>query len=339
MGKNLLVFLMASTSIVGLTIGVSISNAWAQGQGKTSIEQRLVDVEFEQVAIEEAVSKLFAKVDGKFKLDPQVKGTVTVSLKNVLFEQALANVLRQVNATWRAKEGIYEIVPKPQPQIDQARFAAEERERYGVDIRQAIFELMKNGGAGYSMSPHIKGRVRIDENELKSLPFEAALQRILKQANATYRVADGFYEFLPVETQDPGKKLVNISFEGEDVRSAIRKLFRSVEVPYSIGVDVEGTVSVNFKNVPLDSALTTMLSQVHATYQVEGDVYQIVSRSQVVPPKVEVVSESPGRSVGNWLDSVAITQDDKFLYILKGDVLYKVNKSDLKTVGMRKLGE
>lgn len=139
-------------------------------------------------------------------------------------------------------------------------------------------------------------------------------------------------------SQETGQKRVTFAVQDEDVRDALRKLFKTVEAPYSIAVDVQGTVTVNFRDASFHDALTSMLKQVNATYMVEAGVYQVV-----VKPRVSIGEHDP-RDFKMTVPGVArepatITQDDRFLYVLRGDELYKVNKSDLKTVARGRLGQ
>lgn len=317
-------YLVVAIAVLGLSFGTGR----AQG-GFQEPAARVIDLELNELEIGKAVAYLFAKVNGKYSLAPDVRGVTTVSLRQVSFEGALANVLKQVNATWRVRDGVYEIVLKPQPEIDWSRVAAEDREAHGEDAIEVISRLYKNAGVSVEISPGLKGRIKLSENELKGLTFESAIQRILKQANATYLVEGGVYKIVP---QNPGQKIVSVEFTNEDVRDALRKLFISTGITYSIGVEVQGTVTAMMKNVPFDTALTNLLKQVDSRFQIEGGVYQVV-RSSTRLDEGSLVTGTPQSQIP------VMTQDEKYLYILRGDMLYKVNKADLKTVEMRKLGQ
>lgn len=286
---------------------------------------RIVDLELSELEIGKAVAYLFAKVNGKYSLAPNVKGVTTVSLRGIPFEDALANVLRQVNATWRVKDGIYEIALKPQPEIDWGRVADEDRELYGEDVREVLARLFKGVGIAPAISPHVQGRVKISDSDLKDITFEAALQKVLKQANATYRVSGGVYEIVP---QDVGKTIVSIRAENEDIREVLRRLFKNVGVSYSIEPEVRGTVTVQLTSVSFEAALGNILKQVDATYGVEAGIYMIVKpriRFGGGPFDSRYIVQEPEVAP-------AITMDDRHLFVLVGKRLFKVNKSDLKTV-------
>ena len=67
-------------------------------------------LDLQQADVREAIRALFKNISVSYSIAPEVQGTVTVSLKNVSFETALQNILRQVDATYRVEGGVYEVV-------------------------------------------------------------------------------------------------------------------------------------------------------------------------------------------------------------------------------------
>lgn len=317
----------AGCLVIALAVlGLSFGTGRAQG-GLQEPAARVIDLELDELEIGKAVAYLFAKVNGKYSLAPDVRGVTTVSLRQVPFEGALANVLKQVNATWRIRDGVYEIVLKPQPEIDWSRVAAEDRESDGEDAIEAISRLFKRAGFSVEISSGVKGRIKLSENELKGLTFEVAIQRVLKQANATYLVEGGVYMIVP---QDPAQKVVDLDAKGEDIREVLRRLFKNVGVSYSIAPEIQGTVTIQLRNVTFATALANVLKQVDATYRIEGGIYQII-KPNIYMGGGPVDSAILGREVDRS-EAPVMTIDDQHLFILKGGRLYKVGKSDLKTI-------
>lgn len=79
---------------------------------------------------------------------------------------------------------------------------------------------------------------------------------------------------------------ISLEMEQVDVREAIRALFKSTKVSYSIAPDVQGLITVNLKNVPFETALLNITRQVDSTFRIVGGVYEIVKKEQdiQVPP-------------------------------------------------------
>lgn len=109
MMKNLKYVVAAlAMAIVGL-------NGIAHSQGAQDPSSTKVSLELDQADIRDALRALFKNVNISYVVSNDVVGQVTVSLKNVPFETALANVLGQVGATYRVEGGTYTILKRPEP--------------------------------------------------------------------------------------------------------------------------------------------------------------------------------------------------------------------------------
>lgn len=78
-------------------------------------DRMVSSLELDQADIRDALKLLFRMVQANYTVNPDVQGTVTISLQNVPFETALRAVLNQVDATWRVEGGIYNIIKKAEP--------------------------------------------------------------------------------------------------------------------------------------------------------------------------------------------------------------------------------
>ena len=85
-------------------------------------------------------------------------------------------------------------------------------------------------------------------------------------------------------------------------------------------------MTVSLHNVTFETALENILRQIDATYRVEAGVYEIVPRQMISGPDPtdNVLVSAPTQGCD------ATLQDGRYLYLVRGDVLYKVDKSDLK---------
>jgi hypothetical protein len=73
-----------------------------------------------------------------------------------------------------------------------------------ADVREALQALFKNVGASYSIAPEVQGQVTLS---LHNVSFSTALQNILRQVDATYRIETGVWQIVKREEslQDPIK--------------------------------------------------------------------------------------------------------------------------------------
>ena len=110
--KKRMTLALGAILAVGMLAGAPV-RAYSQDIGGTIIPS----LELDSADVREALRALFKNVGVSYSIAPEVQGPVTVSLRNVTFEAALQNILKQVNATYRVEGGIYQIVIKEDTQI------------------------------------------------------------------------------------------------------------------------------------------------------------------------------------------------------------------------------
>ncbi|MCC6729136.1 MAG: hypothetical protein IT208_07335 [Chthonomonadales bacterium] len=99
---------------------------------------------------------------------------------------------------------------------------------------------------------------------------------------------------------DPGAKRVNVEFENADLRYALRVLFDSVGVNFTIGESVGGTVTASMHDVPFRVALDNLLRSASAalpfTYRVVEGIYTVGVRAETAPPTAALPVTTPDLS-------------------------------------------
>ena len=90
---------------IAVLVAAQASPLLAQQGGDPS--QRRVTVKYDQADVRFVLKQLFDSVGVSYTLDPNVQGTVTVSLTDVPFTVALDNILRPLNLTYRVENGVY----------------------------------------------------------------------------------------------------------------------------------------------------------------------------------------------------------------------------------------
>lgn len=84
-----------------------------------SIVDKKVDLVLDSADIRYALKSLFRAVGANYTLDPNVQGTVTVSLTNVTFRTALETLLKTAatdrKLTYRVEDGVYNVAPRVEP--------------------------------------------------------------------------------------------------------------------------------------------------------------------------------------------------------------------------------
>lgn len=126
--------------------------------------------------------------------------------------------------------------------------------------------------------------------------------------------------------------------KNENVREVLRSLFKKMGVAgYTIDPTVQGNVTLNLSQVPLNIALESLTRQVDATYRVEGGIYQVLRKEPSPNPisttlnktgirwvsyedpklRTPVQKEPLGMGVGEKLITVSSNADEEirdFLY-------------------------
>ena len=85
--------------------------------------------------------------------------------------------------------------------------------------------------------------------------------------------------------QDPNNIIIeSVELDQADIRDALKVLFRSTSLNYTVAPDVQGVVTVSLKDVPFKTALRGILQQVDATWREEGNIFNVIRKPDPVAP-------------------------------------------------------
>ena len=202
-----------------------------------------------------------------------------------------------------------------------------------IEVRDALRELFMNVKVSYSIEPDVHGPVTLST---RNASFDSNLKMILQQVGATYRIESGVYVIshlfgLGFSTGSG----IDAVYNQIDVRDALNKMFTGVHVAYLISPNIQGVVRIELKNVTFETALKNILDQIDATYRIKAGVYEIVRRTESFDPPL--FTDSQQQAIIASANQASIAIDGKYLYIVKGDTLYKFQKNDLKAVKAQSL--
>lgn len=161
-------------------------------------------------------------------------------------------------------------------------------EAQNADLRKLLIELFQKSGKDFSIDPNVEGTATA---QMQNVDFNTALNMLLRQAYASYRIEKNVYHIFfvgqvppspavpstPAPTRTPQThKRITLNAKRADVRFVLRDVFRQADVSYTIAPDVTGTVTVSGKNMRFEVALKKVLSAAGATYTIGDNVYNIV---------------------------------------------------------------
>jgi type II secretory pathway component GspD/PulD (secretin) len=128
-----------------------------------------------------------------------------------------------------------------------------------ADVREALRSLFKDVSASYTIDPEIQGQVTVS---LKRVTLEVALQNMLRQVDATYRIEAGVYMIVKRRLVEPpldgnGGVPITMSIEGPVIR---RIKLRSAD-PYMIAALIGAKKgSQNYNLAPETSTILNLRS-------------------------------------------------------------------------------
>lgn len=151
-------------------------------------------LEVSQLPVRAVLSKLFVG-KSSFALAPEIRGTITVSVRDVGFETALGYVLKQVDAKFKFADGVYVITPITREpgwidQLDPDHRIVLQFER--TDIQSAIRSLFGSvqPSRKFKIDPKLKGFV---SGAHYADTLEEAICWLAEQAGGSVKLQNGKY--------------------------------------------------------------------------------------------------------------------------------------------------
>lgn len=176
--------------------------------------------------------------------------------------------------------------PLWQPELfvdGEGQAAAKSSENIGVkfedqDVRTGLDLLLRQIVREYVIAPNVKGKMTL---ELNNVSLETALNNIVRQIGGSWSVEHGVYYISAKPAQrvqsksgNPGKvKISELDFNGTDVRQALRAISREAGWSFSIDPKLQGTVTLQLRNIRFEDAIRKVLEQVNGTCSVEKGVF------------------------------------------------------------------
>jgi type II secretory pathway component GspD/PulD (secretin) len=267
-------------------------------------------LEVNQADAREVIKRLFWDYHFAGTIAPEVQGTITLSLRNVDFDTALQNILRQVEATYRIDHGFFEIVRTPDPSssisIEPPPVNATMME-VSASYSQMAAAVMLGKGKEFAryLAPDFEARnatetkkadqaVRYLIETQRAYPRFAVEREPYRskgtievlvsygQAHSTIHFRDSWREspegkwvlYAREETAlQPSRRFVDVPLS-----KVLTALFKEAGVSYSLDPSLERNVTIDLTGVTFEIALTRLLAPINATYRIEGGVYQVLPR-------------------------------------------------------------
>ena len=152
------------------------------------------------------------------------------------------------------------------PTLDRA---APSRNAFSVNLLDILMQISEKTGVKIGVDATVKSVPVAVDFDWTTMPVPLALQRILEPTGYTFRaVEDAYLVYRPVTN----------TFMGDDLRQALQDIALAAGVTIVTDPNVFGEVYVELQNVPLETALKTMLAGSPFVVKVTPDYYLVADR-------------------------------------------------------------
>ena len=263
-----------------LTLGFTIALLSPHVQGDLLDGDRTISsILYENADVVEVLRVLFRECNENYVIDPNVHGTINLSLKGAHFSKILKSILDQVNASSRIEEGVYFVKPE---QPEETRFLNRPVPAFdfsGVELSVAIDKVFQAAGSPYR---HERIKSIVLGKVLPTVTLQEDLNILLPLGDLQKQFVKGQISIqnkcpvIPDGTME--KRLTDLNFVSVDLGVAIRALLRQAGANYDSDSDIGGKLTFRLKEVPFGVALRAMCRSANLNYTVSGSDFHFIHR-------------------------------------------------------------
>jgi len=303
--SSLAVALAAATVTVNgedstLTVADTTQSATAQPTDTTLNRQVLVDtvvvipeLDFSNIRLFDALTALARAYDLSLYVDSSVAGNILLRLEKVTLNDALLFIIKEHGLAWEKTGNIIKIFrpaplpPKPEPLNVVFQNNLLSVQLQDADLERLVDTLIDMTGRNFVLDQGTKGRIT---GKLLDMPLDQALQVLLSANGFTMRQMDRVTYIGREETAQGGRSgvrnlevscaegLVTIKAANVPLADVVTMVSSECGVSIQLQTRLEGTVTVQFEQKPVEEALTYLLMNSAYTFRETGGVIFIGNR-------------------------------------------------------------
>lgn len=153
---------------------------------RQAIESKLITIDHDQADVRSVFREIGDTAEISIAIAPEVRGKVTLRLRNVPWRDAMKTVCRTIgNTVIEEEHGVVRIMPRrkasPIAKAPRVYFAFK-----NAPLQQVIDTIAKISGANIVVSPKVKGNVTL---RLRNIPWQIALEAACKTLG--HKVTEG----------------------------------------------------------------------------------------------------------------------------------------------------
>ncbi|MCK4421184.1 type II secretion system protein GspD [candidate division WOR-3 bacterium] len=261
---------------------------YAQEQEK----ERKLTVSFEDLSVREVVHALNQKYGLNIVLERNVKGNVTLYLRDVTVDQLLKTIARTLGCSLNMEGNIYYFTKEKKEGLSiSIEDGLMTLDCENIDITRVIREISKKSGLTIVTGEKVKGKV---SGYIKSIPVKKGLKAFLSSKGYRMTEKEGIIEVVRMEAGRKGVKesfyisvnkdyLISMDVKDVELENFIDELSRKVGLNIIIYGKLTGKVKATVDNLPLDKTLDLILAGTEYGYRKIEDIYLIGSTEGKAP--------------------------------------------------------
>lgn len=259
----------------------------------------LLDCSFKDMDIQDVI-QVIAKLAGvNIVVDANVKGKVTLNLKNVEWDKALRAALRTVGYSLYQEDEVYFVgkdTPESPPVVtmDSGLLSVSAK---NCDIKKLLDAISSQSGINIITSPNVNGKVSV---QLSNVPVEDGLYTFLTTNGYSFQKMNDIFvvdkteagkskpPLRPYKQSTTGK--ITVDYRENDLTDVIADLSGQSGMNIVTYETMSDKITIRLVDVDLDEALKFVLAGTKYTYRKIGDIYVVGNATNLASPVAQMLT-------------------------------------------------
>lgn len=143
--------------------------------------------------LRQALQTVFEQAGVSYWISPDVQGNVHYAIGSARLRDVLSGLLKQTRATYWLENGAFYVGAKPKSSQELLDHRIPLVEFDQVDAKEALRDFFGRNNVDYTISDKVEGCVTL---YVRQVTFKQALDYLLKQLDATYRIEGGVFKIV-----------------------------------------------------------------------------------------------------------------------------------------------
>jgi len=282
------------TAVLLLLAGVMVQLTQALPENNKKLSTaNTVTFDFKNTDIKDVLRAIAASKGINIVTEPEVKGNVTIHLKEVPLEVGLKTLLESNGFTYKIENNIYKVFKSKESKLYTISYANGllNLDIRGADVREVLIEIARQSGVNIVADKSVSGKVNI---HIDNIPFDTGLRTFLNANGFNTTKTGGIYQVSALEkgkslTLNVNEGLLSIDVQKADLSEIIRQIATQSGLNLIIFGSVREPINVRFNQVLLDEALRIIFSGTKYAYKREGNIL-MVGQSSLNSPAATILS-------------------------------------------------